>query len=122
MEDNKKPVEETIIITQTNILPKKKRYKTIWYGEEDYRSILAMSIQQRKPMVQVAHDLIAHYYLCQKLGHEKIIHELKQERNLLAAELLLYMRHFGKLSPSARNDKRKDTNTDKNAPPASKQD
>ncbi len=105
MEDRKKPVEKTIIITQTNILPKKKRYKTIWYGEEDYASILAMSIQQRKPMVQVAHDLITHYYLCQKLGHEQKIHELKQDRAILAAELKVYMNRFGKIPPSVLPEK-----------------
>jgi hypothetical protein len=102
MEDDKGPLQQGIIIKQTNILPKKYRYKTVWYGKEDYESILALSIQQRIPMVQVAHDLIANYFYCQKAGHEKINNRLEQDRALLAAELTLYKNYFGKLPVSAR--------------------
>jgi len=105
MEGKKEPAENRIIIQQTNILPKKERYKTIWYSQSDYISVQALSIAQRKPLVQVAHDLIANYLECQKVGHEQIIVQLTQERAILAAELKLYVDHFGKLPESARSKK-----------------
>jgi hypothetical protein len=92
--------QERIIIKQTNILPQRDRFKTIWYSEEDYTSILALSIEQRKPMVHIAHDLITSYFICQKQGHAKIIERLKQDRAILAAELKVYMDRFGKIPPS----------------------
>ena len=97
--------EEGITIRQTNILPKKDRYRTIWYSQDDYATIMALSIQQRKPMVHVAHDLITAYLVCQKQDHSKVIDRLKQERAILGAELTLYRDHFGKLPESARPEK-----------------
>ncbi|HEX7474728.1 MAG TPA: hypothetical protein VF318_02090 [Dehalococcoidales bacterium] len=94
-------------IRQTNILPKKARYKTIWYSQDDYATILALSIQRGVPITQVAHDLITDYLVCQKQAHAKIIERLKEDRLWIAAELKLYIDYFGKLPASARLEKRK---------------
>jgi hypothetical protein len=97
--------QDDLTIKQTNILPTKDRYKTIWFGRDDWESILALSIQQRKPMVQVAHDLLTSYFVCQKLGHAKKIERLEQQRGILGAELTLYIDYFGELPESARPKK-----------------
>jgi hypothetical protein len=97
--------QNDLTIKQTNILPRKDRYKTIWFGRDDWESILALSIQRRKPMVQVAHDLLASYFICQKQGHAKEIGRLERERGILGAELTLYIDYFGELPESARPKK-----------------
>lgn len=96
-----------ITIKQTNVLPKKARYKTIWYSHEDYETILALSIDQEVPIVQIAHDLIGSFYVCQKQGHAKIIERLKQDRAILAAELTLYRDYFGELPETARPERKR---------------
>jgi hypothetical protein len=108
--------KEGITIKQTNILPKNARYKTVWYSQDDYETILALSIDQGVPIVQIAHDLITDYLICHKQGrgHAKIIERLKQDRAILAAELTLYRDYFGKLPETARPERAQSDVTWKN--------
>lgn len=102
MKGEKGPVQEGIIVKQTNILPQRDRYRVIWYNNADYSTIMAWSLQQRVPIVQVAHDLIVSYVACQKAGHEKTISQLKLDIAILAEELTRYIDRYGKIPSSDR--------------------
>jgi hypothetical protein len=102
LKGKKRPVQEGIIVKKTNILPQRDRYRVIWYNRDDYATIMALSLQQKVPIVQVAHDLIVSYVACQKAGHEKTISQLKLDMAVLAEELTRYIDQFGKMPISDR--------------------